>query len=157
MDTLEKVWHRIQSCEKSIFLRRLLTLQTVFSEPWFLPDFHLWACCRKFCTRRNFESSKEPKTHLWKQVLILNLKLLQENMYKLYCVPTVHGLSWKSFNYDPKKARLICGSYIEDSSFQPQQKFLSYSNILASNVQNFSFFAQILILFVTWWPRHNTY
>ena len=60
-------------------------------------------------------------------------------MYKLYCVPTVHGLSWKSFNYDPKKARLICGSYIEDSSFQPQQKFLSYSNILASNVQNFSF------------------
>ena len=101
--------------------------------------------------------SKEPKTHLWKQVLILNLKLLQENMYKLYCVPTVHGLSWKSFNYDPKKARLICGSYIEDSSFQPQQNFLSSSNILASNVQNFSFFAQILILFVTWWPRHNTY
>ena len=72
MDTLEKVWHRNQSNEKSICLKKLLTLQTTFSEPWFLPNFDLWAYCRKFCTRRNFEFSKEPKTHVWKHVLILN-------------------------------------------------------------------------------------
>ena len=81
--------------------------------------------------------------HEW--ILMLKKTLLQENMYKLYCVPTVNSLSWKSFNYDPKKARLICGSYIENSSFQTQQNFLSYSNILASNVQNFSFLYKTLI------------
>ena len=81
--------------------------------------------------------------HEW--ILMLKKTLLQENMYKLYCVPTVNSLSWKSFNYDPKKARLICGSYIENSSFQTQQNFLSHSNILASNVQNFSFLYKTLI------------
>ena len=66
MDTLEKVWHRIQSSEKSIFLKRLLTLQTAFLEPWFLPNFHLWAYCRKFCTRRNFDLQKSQKHTLLK-------------------------------------------------------------------------------------------